>query len=204
MSIQKGYTTAFKAAVVGVLIAALLALLGWAKYMSAHESGGVIVTAKGLDELGIRLEVPYGSRSLQHVLLVNDGPHHLLACDIVFEFVTRSGEAFPAHNIVYNPLPLKEEDPERRKAALTQEPGIAPRTKWLIELTGSPGLQRVEGALPPPTEGGSFETVRESEQYSRVNITVGGAIVETGQAYGPRAQEFLGHVREELLPEERK
>lgn len=154
------------------------------------------IETKGLAELGIELKAPYGPRSLQHVLLTNNGPHYVLACDIVFEMTTSDGAVFTARKVVYS-HPLLEKNLDKRKALLESEPGISPNSSWLIGFDET-GLQPVLEGVPElePGFNGNFPDIAKC---THLGITLSGVVIETGEAFGPQGQAFLSHLEQEIL-----
>jgi len=159
------------------------------------------ITPIGLDEFGIRLESPYGTQSIHHVLLINNTAHNLIACEILFEFVTQSGETQIARKVVgYSDL--LSATSEQREALLKSDPGIAPHSKMLIGLGVEPDLVRVSGQLPAVKNLSVEEKPETLQRYQRLIIKLNAVVLENRQAIGPGAAELLRHL-ETLLREER-
>ena len=154
----------------------------------------------GLDDLGIRLETPYGSKSPRHVLLVNDSQHHLLACDLVFEVTTTDGVVSPARKIVAFSYLLKAA-PDVRKKLMISFPGIAPRSKMLLGLGVEPDQVRITSALPKLESSGLAVTLKDSVKIDKLIIRLDAVVLENGDVVGPRATEFLTELNDLLLKE---
>lgn len=184
----------------GILLLSLTLWIGLPKYMTTKKSDDLIITTQGLEELGITLQAPYGSRSFHHALIINNGPHHVLACDVLFEVVAKNGEVSSGHKVVFSHA-LAEEDPAERRAFLMKEPAIAPHTKWLVGLGVDPALEPV-GDTPPPLADDAI--LPDVKNYKQLNITLKAVVIEDGRAFGSNAQGFLKHLNEELLREEER
>lgn len=169
------------------------------RYVKSSHSTLEIVPI-GLDEFGIRLESPYGTQSVHHVLLINDTSHNLIACEILFEFVTQSGETQIARKVV-GYKDLLSATPAKRKALLTSDPGIAPHSKMLIGLGVEPDLLRVSSQLPAVKNLSVEEKPETLQRYQRLVIKLNAVVLENREAIGPGAVEFLHHL-ETLLKEE--
>lgn len=89
-------------------VASAAAILKLSKHKGAQSVDNLVITTKGLDDFGVTLELPYEGRSPYHVLLLNNSQYQIIACQIVFEFVTDKGEVRPAHKVVAYSEPLKE------------------------------------------------------------------------------------------------
>lgn len=184
------------------LLVLVILLLDWRQQVKTKNSPDLVITTVGLDDLRISLEAPYGTKSIHHALIVNDSPHHLLACEIVFEFITRSGETHSNRKVV-GYTELLSAEPAAREALLKSQPGIAPHSRMLVGLGVEPDLVRVSGRLPPLAgKSGLEETGTNLEMYEKLVIRLNAVVMENGQALGPGAAEFLTHLKT-LLKEER-
>jgi hypothetical protein len=182
-----------------LILLVAITLVGWTRYIRNHSTKEMIIETRGLAELEIDLEAPYGTHSLQHVLLINKGPHYILACDILFEATTADDRVFTARKVVYS-YPLFEKDLVKRKALLQSEPGIAPNSKWLIGFDEI-GLQSVSRTLPRLGSDRWNAILPDPRECKHLRITLNGVVIESGQAFGPLAQEFLRHLEEQILKE---
>lgn len=188
-----------KSTVAVTLLGVLITLVCWPVFM---EESRLIITTRGIDELGIKLEHPYGERSLQHAVLTNDGPHYLLACSLVFEVTTKDGRVLSSEKVVYDADPLLEKDITKRKALLKKNPGIAPNTRWLIGIGDDTGLEPITTTPPPFSEQSIVHKLfPDMQNYTHFSITLAGAVTETGEAFGPRAREFQAALNEKWLKE---
>jgi hypothetical protein len=191
-----------------VLISLAIGVLGavkfvqWSKGMSNEYSQNLRITAAGLDQFGITLQIPYDGRSPNHVLLLNNSQHHIIACQLTFEFVTSEGELRPAHKIVaYSDL-LQEEDLVKRRILLKRQPAIAPNTEWLIGMGVDPDLVLIKDRIPPLPAAGQV-TEYSKQQFKQLTIKLTAVVFENGEAVGPSSAEFLEHLRTEVLEEEK-
>lgn len=183
-------------------IAGAAAILRWSKPVGIDKPHDLVITARGLDEFGIRLEVPYKGQSPHHILLLNDSQYHIIACQIVFEFVTPKGEIYPARKVVAYSELLNEKDNTKRKALLKTQPGIAPRTKWMIAMGLDPDLVLINDEVPAlPDRQPLVEYSANKERFTQVIIKLDAVVLDTGEAVGPGRAEFLEHLRSEVLKE---
>lgn len=188
--------------VVVLIVLAISAFVSGTIYMNISNSKGITITTKSINELGITLEVPYKTQSLQYVLLTNNGSHHIVACDLLFEATTKGGMVLSTRKVVYS-QPLLEKDLVKRAALITKESVIAPGTKWLISIGGEPGVEPIETSVPPFNKQNIFQEVfPDMENYKQLQVTLNAVVTETGQAFGPNAQAFLDHLNRELLKED--
>jgi hypothetical protein len=159
------------------------------------ELPNLVITTVGLDDLHIGLKAPYGTASIHHALIVNDSPHTLLACEIIFEFITRDGEIRSNRKVVgYTELLLAK--PAARQALIKFQPAIAPHSKMLVGLGVEPDLVRISGTLPPLTTKTSIEeTGANLEMYEKLVIRLNAVVIEDGHAFGPGAADFLTHLK---------
>lgn len=191
--------------VVGTVIVATVCALGW--YQSVDDTKNnnkdLVIETVGLDELGVRLESAYRLKSPQHVLLINKSSHHLLACEIVYEFILSTGEIRASRKIVAYTRLLKEKDSIARKALLASEPSIKPNTTTLIGMGSDIDVIPITGALPSlPPSSTVEETFRNPEHYERLVIRLNAIVVEDGRAFGPGAEQFLINLYHEVLQKE--
>ena len=184
----------FRIGLLLVIFGLLLMAFGlyWSRYMKKDQAT-LEITPVGLDEFGIRLESPYGTRSVHHVLLINNTPHNLIACEILFEFVTHSGETHTARKVV-GYTELLSATPAQRAALLKTQPGIAPHSKMLIGLGVEPDLVRVSGQLPAVSNPSVEEKPETLQRYQRLVIKLNAAVLENREAIGPGGPEFLHHL----------
>jgi hypothetical protein len=175
-------------------------IIKWSKPMPIPHSQDLPITTKGLDEFRVTLEVPYGGKSPHHVLLLNNSKHHIMACEIVFEFGTPKGEIYPARKVIaYSDL-LNEQDTSKRKALLKAQPGIPPGTKWLIGMGFDPDLVPIkDNVLPLLDTKQLVESSENSRRFSQLTIRLHAVVFDTGEAVGPGATAFLEHLRTEVL-----
>lgn len=157
------------------------------------------ITTVGLDDLGIHLQAPYGTKSVHHALVVNDSSHHLLACEILFDFVTRTGEVQSARRVV-GYAQLLSAKPKEREALFKSQPGIAPHSKMLVGME-EPDLVPITNKLPPLASEFSIKDERGSQNYRKLVIRLNAVVIENGEALGPGAKEFTTHLQT-LLKEE--
>jgi hypothetical protein len=181
-------------AILGVFSLVLVLLLRQPNRVKT-EPTNLIITTVGLDDQDIGLEAPYGTKSVRHALIVNNSRHHLIACEILFEFVTRTGEIHVARKVV-GYTELLSAEPAARQALLRSQPGIAPHSKMLTGIGVEPDLVRVSRGLPPLTGKSSIEEPGANfEIYERLVIRLNAVVIENGQAFGPGASEFLPHLK---------
>jgi hypothetical protein len=181
-----------KLILLGSLLILPAVLIGWGDKAMDFQ-----ITTSGIDELGIEVRAPYGTRSLQHALLINNGPHYVLACELVFEVTTEDGKVLSTRRNVYSGS-LLERDQVRGTAILDEEEKITPHSSWLLGF-GEPGMERVENAPPALTEERiSPEVFPGVKKCRKLSIRISGVITEDGKAHGPAVQEFLKHMDEDL------
>src|ERR1043166_398669 len=91
------------------------------------------IAAIGLDDLGIHLQAPYGAKSIHHALIINDGPHSLMAFEVLFEFVSKTG-SIDSHPRIVGYAQLLRAKPSEREALFKQGVGITPHSKFLVNI----------------------------------------------------------------------
>jgi hypothetical protein len=186
-----------------VLLLSIVVLI-WAKQVKTDRPTNLQITTVGLDELQIRLESPYGARSINHALIINDSSHHLLACELLFEFTTKTGEINTAQGVVAYTNLLKAK-PSDREALFKLQPGIAAHSKLLFGMGAEPKLLRVSDEVPPlPAEIRTVENKNpDLPIFEKLVIRLNAVVIEDGRAFGPGAPKFLDHLNR-LLEEVEK
>lgn len=191
-----------KLLIAGVLLLAISFFLIQTTQVKTDNAQDIVIETVGLNELNIQLESPYGALSPHHVLLVNNSPHHLLACEIVFNWISQDGKVYPAKRIIaYGDL--LEANPVTRQNLLKSSLGISPRSKMLVGLGVEPDLVRVTNKLPPVGKANIDQVLNDSIKFEKLMITLNAVVLETGEAVGPGAQEFLFHLKNSVLQEQR-
>ncbi|HKP38808.1 MAG TPA: hypothetical protein VJT71_18265 [Pyrinomonadaceae bacterium] len=184
--------------IVALVLSVGILLIATAQHLIKQEAAKMTIETKGLPELEIELAAPYGTESMEHVLLINRGPHYLLACDIRFEATSTDGRVLSARKVLYS-YPLFESDPSKRMKLLKLEPGIHPNSRWLIGFDET-GLQPVISTVPP-FQRATVKDIFPKSNYKHLVITLSGAMTETGEVYGPLAKEFLEHIEDKIRKE---
>lgn len=166
--------------------------------MTRENSQGFTIETIGLDELDIDLESPYGLESFQHALVVNNSPHNLIACNILFDFTRADGVVKSANKTVLF-ADLLEASEEARKRLLKVSPGIAPHSKMLVGLGVNPDLVRVYVELPPLGKADFIGTPNENAvPFKKLVVRIDAVVLEDGKAVGPGATNLLKQVQESL------
>lgn len=149
----------------------------------------LVLTVKGNDELGIKLELPYLKESPADVIITNDGNHNLLAYRIRWEGIKYSGEVVERESIGYHPLALSEMDPAKRKELVARNPLVAPQTKWFVGLGREARL--ITNRVPSLEEvGRDPQLFPDLKEYRQINVTLDGVILEDGQVIGRDPDAF--------------
>lgn len=185
--------------VVILIIAVNIVIIGTAQHLINDQPPRMTIETKGLTELEIDLEAPYGEDSMEHVLLINRGSHYLLACEIEFEVTTNDGRVLSAKKVLYS-FPLLENNSVKRMELLKSEPGIGPNSRWLVGFDQT-GLEQIGSTVPPLKAATLTKIFPDPKECKQLVITLTGAVIETGEAYGPLANEFLQHMRDDVLKE---
>jgi hypothetical protein len=150
---------------------------------SSTRSTTLHLTAKGNDELGIKLELPYGADSPADVVITNNSSHNLLAYKIHWSCIKYNGEVVERQSIKYHPLALSEKNQDRRMELLANQPLLAPHTKWFVGL-GRENRQ-ITGKTPKLDEvGRDPQLFPDLKAYKQINVTLDGIILENGQVIG--------------------
>ena len=132
------------------------------------------------------------------MLLINESSHHLLACEIVYEFILSTGEIRASRKIVAYGYLLKATLDIRRKL-LMSSPGIAPHSKMLLGLGVEPDQVRVTNTLPPLGNSRAVVTLRDTVRIDKLIIRLNAVVLENGQAVGPEATKFLSELNDSIL-----
>ena len=180
----------------GLLLLLSIVVLIWTKQVKTDRPINLLITAVGLDDLHIRLEAPYEARSVNHALIINDSAHHLLACELLFEFTTKTGEIHTRQGVVAYTNLLTALKPGTREMLLKSQPGIAPHSKMLFGMGAEPKLLQASDELPPlPTD---VMTAEEKQMnwaiFDKLVIRLNAVVIEDGRAFGPGADKFLDHL----------
>jgi len=151
----------------------------------------------GLDELGIRVEAPYGQASPMHALIVNNSSHTLIACDVVFEYTKDDGTVFPAYKtVIFGAVvsaPTKE-----RPALLKNNPCIPPHSRMLLGLAREPDMVPITNRLPELAEAAVDVTANPKVSFPKVTIRLNAVMFEDGNVAGPMGEQFRKKVKEAL------
>ena len=151
----------------------------------------------GLDELGIRVEAPYGQASPMHALIVNNSSHTLIACDVVFEYTKDDGTVFPAYKtVIFGAVvsaPTKE-----RPALLKNSPCIPPHSRMLLGLAREPDMVPITNRLPELGEAALDVTANPKVSFPKVTIRLNAVMFEDGNVAGPMGEQFRKKVNEAL------
>lgn len=151
----------------------------------------------GLDELGIRLEAPYGPASPVHALIVNNSSHTLIACDVVFEFTKNDGTVLPSYKtVIFGDV--VSAPPDMRPSVLKGNPCIAPHSKMLIGLAREPDLVPISNHLPELGEAMVEATMNSEVNFPKVTIRLNAVMFEDGSIAGPMGEQFREKVKEAL------
>lgn len=151
----------------------------------------------GLDELGIRLEAPYGPASPVHALIVNNSSHTLIACDVVFEFTKNDGTVLPSYKtIIFGDVVSAPAD--QRSSLLKNNPCIAPHSKMLIGLGTQPGMVRISDRLPALGKTLVEATMNNEVSFPKVTIRLNAVMLEDGSIAGPLGEQFREKIKEAL------
>lgn len=175
-------------------IAVILALCSGVIMVMSRHTPELILTVRGNDELGIKLELPYSKESPADVVITNNGNHHLLAYKIRWEGIKYSGEVVERESVKYHPLALLEKNPNKRRELLISNPLLAPRTKWFVGL-GRENWQ-VTGKIPPLDDvGRDPELFPDLREYKQINVTLDAAILEDEKVVGRDPNAFGKEVK---------
>ncbi|HJT66881.1 MAG TPA: hypothetical protein VJ749_10525 [Pyrinomonadaceae bacterium] len=157
------------------------------------------IAAIGLDDLGIHLQAPYGAKSIHHALIINDGPHSLMAFEVVFEFVSKTGSTDP-HPRIVGYAQLLRAKPTEREALFKKGVGVTPHTKLLVNVgMQGPDMVEVTDTLPPLTDSAvGLDNPEVTERYEKINIRLNAVVLENGEILGPGAKEFNNYVQKVL------
>lgn len=147
-----------------------------------------VVTTKGLEAIGVTLELAYPERSWQEVVLSNNGEHHIIAAVLLYELTTQDGKKAWARDVILDPNVSLENNPAKIKQLLVKHPVIPPFSRWLLGV--GVDRTRIFHGLP------SFEDSRNlislelptAGQLKSVLITIDGAILEDGQIVGTQRE----------------
>lgn len=182
--------------VIGSLLLLSTVILIWTKQVKTDQPTKLLITTVGLDELHIRLESPYGAKSVNHALIINDSPHHLLACELLFEFITKTGEIHSTRGVVAYTNLLMAETKGARESLLKSQPGIAPHSRMLFAMGADPKPLPASGELPPlPTDVRTVEGEKMNQTiFEKLVIKINAVVIEDGRAFGPGAEKFLAHL----------
>ncbi len=151
----------------------------------------------GLDELGIRVEAPYGQASPIHALIVNNSSHTLIACDVVYEFTKSDGTALPANKtVIFGDV--VSASVEKRTSVLKNNPCIAPHSKMLIALGGQPDMVPISGPLPELGKPVVEAKMNSKVSFPKVTIRLVAVMFEDGNIAGPMGEQFWAKVKEVL------
>jgi len=159
-----------------------------------------MIAAIGLDDLGIHLQAPYGAKSIHHALIINDGPHSLMAFEVLFEFVSKTG-SIDSHPRIVGYAQLLRAKPSEREALFKQGGvGITPHSKFLLNIgMQGPDMVVITDTLPPLTDSAvGLDNAEVTERYEKINIRLNAAVLENGEILGPGAKEFNGYVQKVL------
>lgn len=186
----------------GLLLLLSTGVLIWTKQVKTDPPPKLEVTAIGLDDLNIRVEAPYGSRSVNHALIINDSPHHVLACELLFEFITKAGEIHTTQGVVAYANLLTAERADAREKLFKSQLGIAPGSKMLFGMGADPKLLPASGELPPlATDVRTVEAEKMNRAiFEKLVIKLNAVVIEDGKAFGPGADKFLAHL-DQLIKE---
>lgn len=169
--------------------------------MRTTKSQPFVIETVGLDALDMHLESPYGQNSPYHALIVNRSSHNIIACEVLFELITDDGRVLPGRRIVAY-QDLLEATPSARKSLLSSHPGIAPHSRMLVGLGVEPELMRVDDKLPALGQTSTEMVSKGSVGIKKLVITLNAVVIESGEALGPKGQEFLVYLKDEVLKEE--
>jgi|ERR1044071_4207816 hypothetical protein len=151
----------------------------------------------GLDELGIRLEAPYGQASPIHALIVNNSSHTLIACDVVFEFTKNDGTVLPANKtVIFGDVVSASAD--TRTSVLRNNPCIAPHSKMLLGLGREPDMVRISDRLPQLGQRVVEATMNKEVSFPKVTIRLNAVMFEDGSIAGPMGEQFRAKINEAL------
>jgi hypothetical protein len=151
----------------------------------------------GLDELGIRVEAPYGPASPMHALIVNNSSHSLIACDVVFEFTKDDGTVWPANKtVIFGDVVSAPAG--TRSSALKNNPCIAPHSKMLLGLGREPDMVPISDRLPALGEAAIEATMNSEVRFPKVTIRLNAVMFEDGSIAGPMGEQFREKVKESL------
>jgi len=170
----------------------------WHRQMKTHIQP--TIAAIGLDDLGIHLQAPYGAKSIHHALIINDGPHSLMAFEVLFEFVSKTG-SIDSHPRIVGYAQLLRAKPSEREALFKQGGvGITPHSKFLVNIgMQGPDMVVITDTLPPLTDSAvGLDNAEVTERYEKINIRLNAAVLENGEILGPGAKEFNGYVQKVL------
>lgn len=173
---------------IALFLIAVTSFYGWSMYNRTD----LRFTINGIDEFGLRLELPYGKESPGDVILINNGTHSLLAYKVRWEGVKTNGEVVERKMVKFYPDALLEKDPAKRAALLKDDPMIPPETKWLVGLNRQ--TRQIDSQIPRLDEiGRDPQVFPDFQEYRQINITLD-AILDDGQFVGPQAKEFGNEV----------
>lgn len=154
-----------------------------------------VVTTKGLEPIGVTLELAYPGESWQEVVLTNKTRAHIIAAVVLYELTTLDGKKALARDVIFNPNVSLESNPTRIGQLLVKHPVIPPSSRWLVGV-GVDRLRIMQG-LP------SFEESRPlisqlptTRPLKSVHITIDGVILEDGQIVGPQREDTKQWVSE--------
>ncbi len=146
------------------------------------------VTAKGLESIGLTLEVAYPERSWQAVVLTNHGEHHIIAAVLLYEITSQDGKKALAREVILDPNVSLESDPAKIKRLLVKHPVIPPYSRWLTGV-GVDRIRMVRG-LPSFEDSRSFISLElpTVSPPKSIDITIDGAILGDGRILGPQRE----------------
>jgi hypothetical protein len=157
----------------------------------------------GLDELGIRVEAPYGPRSPNHALIVNNTSHTLIACDVVFEYTKDDGTVLPAHKtIIFGDVVSAPAD--QRSAVLKNNPCIAPRSKMLIGLGTETDMVPISDRLPALGTSAVEATRNDRISFPKLTIKLNAVMLEDGSIVGPLGEQFREKIKQALAEDKNR
>jgi hypothetical protein len=152
----------------------------------------------GLEELGIRVEAPYGQASPVHALIVNNSSHTLSACDVVFEYTKEDGTVFPAYKTVIFGAVVSA--PTKERPTLLKKP---PHSKMLLGLAREPDMVLITNRLPELGEAAVEVTANPKVSFPKVTIRLNAVMFEDGNVAGPMGEQFRQKINDALAEDKK-
>ena len=167
----------------------------------------MIVTAKGLGEIGLHLAPAYPDRSWQELIISNSSNDYVIAVLIKYDVMRIDGESQGVGYLIWHPEINKETDPEKRRALLRIYHMIPPNSTWLVGLNIE--NTRLKNSTLPPLEevqaSGSIKALSLTPLPIRqVDVTVSAAMIEDGRIFGSQPDELKKLIEENTALYERR